>query len=138
MEQNEAKYNGWTNYETWRVNLELFDGWDIMCTWSEDEWLETMRSEYETINQAHRSAIDAETKASFFSIYMSAWLADYLKSYPEMMIEESKEDCQILRGWMETFLDRVNFREIADHHLQEDEMYMSALQQILDGAEVLK
>jgi protein associated with RNAse G/E len=21
------KYNGWTNYETWRVNLELFDGW---------------------------------------------------------------------------------------------------------------
>lgn len=19
------KYNGWTNYETWRVNLELFD-----------------------------------------------------------------------------------------------------------------
>jgi hypothetical protein len=21
-------YNGWTNYETWRVNLEIFDGWD--------------------------------------------------------------------------------------------------------------
>ena len=21
------KYNGWTNYETWRVNLELFDGY---------------------------------------------------------------------------------------------------------------
>jgi len=25
-------YNGWTNYETWRINLELFDGmqedWD--------------------------------------------------------------------------------------------------------------
>jgi hypothetical protein len=20
------KYNGWTNYETWRVNLEVFDG----------------------------------------------------------------------------------------------------------------
>jgi len=134
----ENTYNGWTNYETWRVNLELFDGWDIMSTWSEDEWLETMRSEYETINKAHRSAIDAETKASFFKCYMSAYLADYLKSYPEMMIEEAKEDCQILTGWMEAFLDRVNFREIADHHLMEDEMYMSALQQILDGAEVLK
>ncbi len=23
----DTKYNGWTNYETWRVNLELFDGW---------------------------------------------------------------------------------------------------------------
>ena len=23
------KYNGWTNYETWRVNLEIFDGGDF-------------------------------------------------------------------------------------------------------------
>ena len=22
----DKKYNGWTNYETWRVNLEIFDG----------------------------------------------------------------------------------------------------------------
>jgi len=21
-------YNGWTNYETWRVNLGIFDGWE--------------------------------------------------------------------------------------------------------------
>ena len=33
---NENKYNGWTNYSTWRVNLEMFDGinptdygWDL-------------------------------------------------------------------------------------------------------------
>ena len=29
---NNEKYNGWTNYATWRVNLEIFDGsegpWD--------------------------------------------------------------------------------------------------------------
>ena len=24
----EQKYNGWTNYATWRINLEIFDGWD--------------------------------------------------------------------------------------------------------------
>ena len=23
------KYNGWTNYATWRVNLEMFDGCDL-------------------------------------------------------------------------------------------------------------
>lgn len=23
------KYNGWTNYATWRVNLEVFDGIDV-------------------------------------------------------------------------------------------------------------
>lgn len=22
------KYNGWTNYETWRVHLECFDAWE--------------------------------------------------------------------------------------------------------------
>ena len=26
-----TKYNGWTNYATWRVNLEFFDG----CAWLE-------------------------------------------------------------------------------------------------------
>jgi hypothetical protein len=25
---NDTKYNGWTNYATWRVNLEMFDGYD--------------------------------------------------------------------------------------------------------------
>jgi hypothetical protein len=24
----DTTYNGWTNYETWRVNLEIFDGFD--------------------------------------------------------------------------------------------------------------
>jgi len=23
---NDRTYNGWTNYQTWRVNLEMFDG----------------------------------------------------------------------------------------------------------------
>jgi hypothetical protein len=26
---NDNTYNGWTNYATWRVNLEIFDGMDI-------------------------------------------------------------------------------------------------------------
>jgi len=25
---NDTRYNGWTNYATWRVNLEMFDGFD--------------------------------------------------------------------------------------------------------------
>ena len=25
----DTRYNGWTNYATWRVNLELFDGFDV-------------------------------------------------------------------------------------------------------------
>ena len=26
---NDNKYNGWTNYATWRINLEIFDGLDV-------------------------------------------------------------------------------------------------------------
>ena len=25
----DTQYNGWTNYPTWRVNLEIFDGLDL-------------------------------------------------------------------------------------------------------------
>jgi hypothetical protein len=27
--QADTRYNGWTNYATWRVNLEIFDGIDL-------------------------------------------------------------------------------------------------------------
>jgi len=26
---SDGKCNGWTNYATWRINLELFDGFDV-------------------------------------------------------------------------------------------------------------
>jgi len=26
---SDTKYNGWTNYATWRVNLELFDDYNV-------------------------------------------------------------------------------------------------------------
>ena len=28
-----TKYNGWTNYATWRVNLEMFDGFNPRDHW---------------------------------------------------------------------------------------------------------
>ena len=32
------KYNGWTNYATWRVNLEIFDGMTLVdMSWDEYE-----------------------------------------------------------------------------------------------------
>ena len=30
-------YNGWTNYATWRVNLEIFDGFDPFDYFSDDQ-----------------------------------------------------------------------------------------------------
>ena len=53
------KYNGWTNYATWRVNLEMFDGIDMTdYGWHKlepnelasamQEWAETIICDYKT------------------------------------------------------------------------------------------
>jgi len=34
---NMEKYNGWTNYATWRVNLEMFDGFDPFDYFSDNQ-----------------------------------------------------------------------------------------------------
>jgi len=36
INDTESRYNGWTNYATWRVNLEMFDGIDVRETFSID------------------------------------------------------------------------------------------------------
>jgi len=54
-----TKYNGWTNYATWRVNLEMFDGMviDPLNEWPTDpttlaaqlkDWAENMVEETST------------------------------------------------------------------------------------------
>jgi hypothetical protein len=82
----DAKYNGWTNYATWRVNLEIFDGFDPFDNFSDD--------------QAN----------------MMDWLADYLKEYAETLIYEAGGgDGNIAVDYALAFLSDVNWREIAEH-----------------------
>ena len=40
-------YNGWTNYETWRVNLEIFDGYELLTDGQrvDEEYLKDMAEE---------------------------------------------------------------------------------------------
>jgi len=84
-------YNGWTNYATWRVNLEIFDGFDP----------------YE-----YFSALDAEDLQG---------VAESLKEYAEQVIFECGEcDPQSLAGsYAMVFLSDVNWREIAKHMIEE-------------------
>lgn len=42
---NDGRYNGWSNYETWRVNLEVFDGYDPEGQWQTAESVETFVDE---------------------------------------------------------------------------------------------
>jgi len=80
-------YQGWTNYATWRVNLEMFDG----ANWN-DYYIGSFPDAYE--------------------------LGISLKEYTEDVIEqESKEG--LARDYALAFLSKVNWREIAEHMIED-------------------
>ena len=83
---NDKTYNGWTNYETWRVNLEIFDGFDPYDNFSDDQR------------------------------YMKDNLAGYLKDYTEEIIYQSGGgDGNLAVDYALAFLQEVNWHEIAKH-----------------------
>jgi len=87
---NDTKYNGWTNYETWRVNLEIFDGFDPYDNFSDDQ--DNMQDN----------------------------LAEYLKDYVETIIYESGGgDGNLAVDYALAFLQDVNWHEIAKHMIQD-------------------
>ena len=81
-------YNGWTNYATWRVNLEMFDGFDPYDYFSDDQ------------------------------ATMSEWLSDSLKQYAEDFLSDNCTQGLAL-DYALAFLDDVNWREIAEHMIEE-------------------
>ncbi len=84
----ETTYNGWTNYATWRVNLEVFDGFDPFDNFSDDQ------------------------------AGMEDNLAEYLKDYAEELINMSVQDPHapsLAVDYAMAFLADVNWREIAGH-----------------------
>lgn len=86
-----AKHNGWTNYATWRVHLELLD-----------EYIDGLAKEIE--------CGDDDVLAD------SVALADHLKEYVEQYLEsvfDSSVEAGFVEGWANAFVDEVNFDEIA-------------------------
>jgi hypothetical protein len=85
------KYNGWTNYETWRVNLEIFDGFNI-----ED--------------------IDGTDDAEPNIYEISLQLKDYAE---EIVFLDShiggKTPSSLMEDYARAFLSDVNWYEIAQH-----------------------
>ena len=87
-------YNGWKNYETWRVNLELFDGLEAedLVEFDED------------------NAEDYEEE-----------LATALENYAEEFLQESCSN-DTVRGWAEAFLAEVDYREIAQMKISDADL----------------
>ena len=86
----DTTYNGWTNYATWRVNLEIFDGFDPY--------------DYFSDNQAD----------------IDDWLPESLKEYAEQVIFECGDVPRgLAMDYALAFLSDVNWHEIAKHMIEE-------------------
>jgi hypothetical protein len=85
----DTKYNGWTNYATWRVNLEWFDG--LSC--------------YDLTG-----AKSFEDPAEFCNI---------LQSYVESVMADDVEESSIAYQYALAFIADVNWYELAQHLLEE-------------------
>lgn len=80
------KYNGWSNYATWRINLEIFDGFDPYDYFS---WVDPSNP-YE--------------------------LGVSLKDYAEQIIFECSDVPDgLAKDYAIAFLSDVNWHEIAEH-----------------------
>ena len=84
-------YNGWTNYATWRVNLEMFDN---LCP----EEFDLPRGEELKCCDVHE-------------------LADALKERAEYYIECSSQE-GLARDYALAFLSDVDWQEIARHFVE--------------------
>jgi len=87
------KYNGWTNYATWRVNLEIFDGFDP--------------SDY----------FSAFNPSDVYE------LGESLKQYAEEVIFEcgydERKPQNLMEDYARAFLSDVNWEEIAAHMIED-------------------
>ncbi len=82
----DSRYNGWTNYATWRVNLEMFDGFDPRDYFS-----------------------------GFFDADDIDALADGLSDYADQVLFECATVEGLAADYARAFLSDVNWREIAEH-----------------------
>jgi len=81
------RHNGWTNYATWRVNLELFDSID-----PRDYWPRELKGD---------SAYDLAVQLEEFAL-------NYVDD-----ADAELDGSAIVSGWVRAFLADVNWIEIA-------------------------
>jgi hypothetical protein len=93
----ENKYNGWTNYATWRVALEIFDPFDMS-----DYYQTYMLKTYE----------------------FGQFLKEYADDIVFMNIPPNNNSLAI--DYAGAFLQEVNWYEIADHIIQDYEYELKA------------
>jgi len=92
------KYNGWQNYATWRINLELFNDYNFA-----EEVLESEDNKW-------RPDVD--------------FLKDLVENW---VFENHSGDLGLVEDYARAFLVDVNYHEILEHILEEIDDELKAL-----------
>jgi len=87
---SDTKYNGWTNYATWRVNLEVFDGMDP---------------------EMFDLTLDAEA--------LRHVVQDIAEECIFMHAHDERGPSSLMEDYARAFLQDVNWHEIAEHLIAE-------------------
>jgi hypothetical protein len=91
----DTKYNGWTNYATWRVNLEIFDNVGL--------------SDFDGVNDVLEP-----------DLVCPHTLAEALQERAEFYIFECSDvPAGLAQDYARAFLQEVNWYEIATHMIEE-------------------
>lgn len=93
--------NGWTNYATWRVNLEIVDEYMNDITSYNDE---ALANDY--------------GDGTFFSQTID--LADHLAEYVESIIDDQANPETLANGYATAFIHQVNWLEIAETYVHDN------------------
>jgi hypothetical protein len=91
---SDTTYNGWSNYATWRINLEIFDGMEL------------------DLDPSPYDKLEAYT------------LKDELQRIAEEIIFEGmgydeRRSSNLVEDYARAFLQDVNYYEIADHLIKD-------------------
>lgn len=97
---SDKKYNGWTNYETWRVNLEFVNEEDY------NDYLVDMTDDHPVVLGKSRKVGKACREEIAYK------LSQEIKERVEEYIDANMHD-DTLAGWVGAFVSEVNWYEIA-------------------------
>ena len=99
----DTTYNGWSNYATWRVNLEVFDNISLSDF---DGVIDKFTEDFEGNEVEHTLILDAWQIAPM--------LAERAEYYVELSSEQG-----LARDYALAFLSDVNYIEIAEHMIED-------------------
>lgn len=72
------RHNGWTNYATWRVNLELFDSIDPRDYWPQEVKGDSAYDLAVQLEEFALNFVDDADAAQIFSSIVSGWARAFL------------------------------------------------------------